>query len=190
MRFHTELFREVLQGMPVFVAFAPQDMRVSYAGHHVNNIGVACQNLRQCFDNVFNSLVRRKQSEREQNFFPFGAESVLVKTRIGKRQIGDAVRNQIDLVRGNVKTSCRISADCRLMTIKRSDSVAISFITLHADQELGSRRTVCRVVANGILSRRRSSRICAPARPPKIPYSCCRQTRSMPLKFRKSAACR
>ena len=49
---------------------------------------------------------------------------------------------------------------------------------------------MCNVVTNGICSRRSSSRICAPARPPKIPYSCCRQTRSMLLKFRKSAACR
>ena len=89
--------------VPVFVAFPPQYVRMRYAGNHVDHVAVARQNLRQRFDYVFHSLIRRQQPKREQNFFSFRSESVLVKTRIGERQIWDAMRNQIDLVGRNVK---------------------------------------------------------------------------------------
>ena len=46
----------------------------------------------------------------------------------------------------------------------------------------------CSVVTSGMRSRRRRSRMYAPALPPKRPNSCCRQTRSTLLSSRKPAA--
>ena len=73
------------------------------------------------------------------------------------------------------------------MTMSRSESSAISSMTM-SWLGSGSRRTVCSVVTNGIFKPRSRRKMWLPAGPPKIPYSCCKHTMSMLLKFRNSAA--
>ena len=73
------------------------------------------------------------------------------------------------------------------MTIRRSESSANSTIT-RCWSGFGSRSTVCRVLTMGMRRFRSSSRTWPPAVPPKIPYSCCTQTRSTLVKLRNSAA--
>src|SRR5258706_12235775 len=71
-------------------------MRVGDAGNHVNGIAVTRQDARQSLDYVFYALVWGEQSKREQNVLPFRSESILIKIRIGKVQIGNAVGNKFD----------------------------------------------------------------------------------------------
>ena len=73
------------------------------------------------------------------------------------------------------------------MTMRRSESSAISSMTI-SWLGSGSRRTVCSVVTTGIFKPRSRCKMWLPAEPPKIPYSCCRQTMSILWKFRNSAA--
>src|ERR1700730_4987506 len=55
---NSEFFRQALQGLPIFIAVAAQDMRMSDSGNHVNNIAVAREDARQSVYNVFYALVR------------------------------------------------------------------------------------------------------------------------------------
>src|SRR5882672_7774372 len=93
-----EISREFLEVQPIFVALVSQDMRVGDAGNHVNGITVTRQDTRQSLDYVFYTLVWGEQSKREQNVFSLRSESILIKIRIGKVQIGDTVGNEIDFV--------------------------------------------------------------------------------------------
>src|SRR6202011_5087454 len=96
--FNSKIVRQLLQVNAVFVTLAPQDMRVSCASNHVNNIAVARQNVWQSLDDIFYALIGREQAKREQNVFSFRSEPILVEVGISERQIGDAMWNQIDLV--------------------------------------------------------------------------------------------
>ncbi len=73
------------------------------ACHDVNDVLVPGQNLRQRPNYVFDSLVRRKQAEREQNRFPFHSELVFVEIGIQEWEIRNAVRNHVDLAAGNLE---------------------------------------------------------------------------------------
>ena len=44
------------------------------AGNHINHIAVAGQDAGQRLNNVFDPLVRREQTEREQNILAFRSE--------------------------------------------------------------------------------------------------------------------
>ena len=113
----------------------------------------------QGLNDVFDALVRRQQAKSQQNFLSFRPEAVLVEIGIGERQIGNAVRDQIDLGDRDAETLPEESPQtARLMTIRRSDSAAISTITARWSGS-GSRSTVCSVVTIGILRRRNSSRM-------------------------------
>ena len=74
--------------------------------------------------------------------------------------------------RGMPCTSLSSSAPDSLITTSRSDSRASSSITVRC-AGFGAERIVCSVVTIGMRSSRSSVRTCAPALPPKIPYSCC-----------------
>ena len=76
---------------------------MSCAGNHVNNIAVMREDFWQSQDDIFYALIGRQQAKREQNIFSFRPEAVLVEVWIGEGQIGDAMRNQIDLVARNVE---------------------------------------------------------------------------------------
>ena len=64
------------------LAIAAKNMRMGGSGNDVNNIFMFGQNLRQSLDNVFNSLIRREQTEGEQYCFSFHAKLIFVKVRI------------------------------------------------------------------------------------------------------------
>src|SRR5258705_11847840 len=66
-----EISRQFLEVQPILVALVPQDMRVGYAGNHVNGITVTRQDARQSLDYIFYTLVWGEQSKREQNVFSF-----------------------------------------------------------------------------------------------------------------------
>ena len=64
----------------------------------VDNVWVLPANLRECLDRMLDSLGWAKQAEGEDDVLAFDLELVLEKTRIHKRRVVDAVRNQIDLL--------------------------------------------------------------------------------------------
>ncbi len=101
--FDPEVLRQILQVHPVLVTFAPQHMRMSYTGYHVYNIAVARQDSWQGFYDVFYALIPREQAKCEQNILSLGSEAILVEIGVRERQIGDAMRNQIDLFDWNVE---------------------------------------------------------------------------------------
>ena len=76
---------------------AAQNVRMSRACDDVDNILVLGQNLRQGLNYVFDSLIRREQSEREQHRFSFDAKAVLVEIRIQEGQVRNPVRHHVDL---------------------------------------------------------------------------------------------
>src|SRR6202022_453230 len=63
--FDSEIVRQLLQVNTVFVALTPQDMRVSGAGNHVNDIAVTRQDFWESLNDVFYALIRREQAKRE-----------------------------------------------------------------------------------------------------------------------------
>ena len=97
LRFHSHFLGQGLQAGSIFVALAAQDMRMGRARHQVHHVFVFRQDLRHGLNYVFNALVRREQAEGEQHRFAFDAEAVLVEIGIEKGQVGNAVRNQVDL---------------------------------------------------------------------------------------------
>jgi len=69
-----------------------------YPRNHIHNIAVLRQDARQRLNHVFDAFVRRQQAKREHDDFSFRAEAILVKVGIDERNVGDPVRNQVDLV--------------------------------------------------------------------------------------------
>ncbi len=65
--------------------------------HQVHHVFVFRQDLRHGLNYVFDALIRREQSEGEQHRFPFDAETVLIEIGIEKGQVGNAVRDHVDL---------------------------------------------------------------------------------------------
>jgi len=69
------------------------------AQHDIDDIRKFRQNLRKRVKHLFDALVRREQPKGEQHEPSFHAELVLVKIRIDERNIGYAVRDEIDFSR-------------------------------------------------------------------------------------------
>ena len=98
------------------------DVRMGRAEDDVHHVRMLRQNSGQGGDDIFDPFVRREQAKTEQDDFALDAEQVFVKTRIHKGHIGDAVRDQIDLLRRHAdRPSCRNSAPRSLMTTNRSE---------------------------------------------------------------------
>src|SRR5580692_13065800 len=97
LRFHSYFLRQGLQTGSILVSLATQDVRMGRTCDDVGNVLVLGENSRQSLNYVFDSLVRREQSEREQNRFPFYAKAVLVEIRIQERQIWNSMRYHVDL---------------------------------------------------------------------------------------------
>ena len=66
---------------------------MGHARYDVNHIGMRCQNRGQRSNYVLDSLVRRQQTEREQDGLSLRAEAVFEEIGIHKLEVGDAVRN-------------------------------------------------------------------------------------------------
>ena len=64
--------------------------------HHVRMAG---HNGGQGGDDIFDAFVRREQAKAEQDDFALDAKQVFVETRVHKRHIGDAVGDEINLLR-------------------------------------------------------------------------------------------
>src|SRR5579859_4238451 len=79
---YAEIAGQLLQIVPVLVSFTPQNVRMSYAGNHVDNIVMAREDFRKSLDDIFNALIRRKQPKRKQDIFSFRSEPILIKTGI------------------------------------------------------------------------------------------------------------
>ena len=88
---------------------------------------------------------------------------------------------------GTPCTSRKSSPPRWLITIKRLESRVTSSMTRRWST-VGSPRTVCSVVTIGIRTSLSRARMWLPALPPKMPYSCWRQSTSLPLMFKKSVA--
>ena len=100
---HSHRLRQRQQAGPILVPLATQDVGVSCAGDNVHYVLVPGQNLRQGLNDVFDSLVRRQQAEREQHGFSFHAKTVFVEVGIQKRQVRNAVRYHVDLAARHFK---------------------------------------------------------------------------------------
>src|SRR5579863_594570 len=97
---HSHFLGQGLQVCPILLALTTENMGVGGARRHVDNIFVLRQNVRQCPNDVFDSLVRREQAEGEEYRFPFHAKAFLIEIGIQKWQVGNAMRNQVDLAAG------------------------------------------------------------------------------------------
>ena len=86
-----------LQRPPVDFAVAPVYVRMGRAEDHVDHVRMLVQDVRQGADDVFVTLVGRKQTEAEQNRLALDVELILVIAGIDEGHIWNAVRNQVDL---------------------------------------------------------------------------------------------
>src|ERR1700739_1943402 len=75
----------------------PEHMRMGDAGNHIHHIAVLRQDSRQRLDDVFDALVWREQSKREQNFFSLSSKGILVETWVRESQMRNAMWDQINL---------------------------------------------------------------------------------------------
>ena len=69
------------------------------AQHHVNHLRADPDHFGQRSDHIFDTLARRNQAEGQRHGFAFHTELVLVKVRIDKGHVRDAVRNEVDFLR-------------------------------------------------------------------------------------------
>ena len=99
MLLHLVLLGEPFEAQTVGFPLFAQQVGMRRAQHHIDDIGKFRQNLRQRVEHLLDALVRREQSEGEQHEPSFHAELVLVKIRIDERNIGNAVRDEIDFGR-------------------------------------------------------------------------------------------
>ena len=93
--FHTILLCQGLKLKPVAISFTGSDLRVSGACNHVDSIAVTGQDARHGLDHVFEPFVRRKQTKREKDTLAVAREAILIQVRLLKRQLGNAMRNQV-----------------------------------------------------------------------------------------------
>ena len=93
---HPEFAGEVLERMPVALAFASQEVRMRGAEDDVNHLGMLHGDARKGTDAVFDALAGREQAEGQQNRPPGHAELVLVKIRIDEGDVRNAVRDDGD----------------------------------------------------------------------------------------------
>jgi len=99
--FHAQLPGQPLERIAVAFALVQAHVRVGGAEHHVDQVRIAPEHLRQGPDDVLDALVRGKQAERQQNGLALQAELVFEKIRVDERHVGNSVRNEIDLFLGN-----------------------------------------------------------------------------------------
>ena len=71
---------------------------MSGARNHVDNIAVVGQDARHGSNRAFEPFVGRKQPKSEKDTLALARETLLIYVRLLKRQAGDAMRNQFDLL--------------------------------------------------------------------------------------------
>src|ERR1017187_8319799 len=100
---NSEVLSEQLQRLPVFVSLALSNVRMGRARDDIRNIAVLRQNARQGLYDGFNSLIWREQAEGQQYRLAPNSEAVLVKIRIDKRQVGNSMRDDVNLCRRDLE---------------------------------------------------------------------------------------
>ena len=95
---HAEVFGQPLQAQAVSFTLVAQQIRMRLAQHDVNDVGKFPDDVRQRAQGILDALVRRQQTEREQHLLARHAELVFEIIRVGKRHVGNAVRNEVNLV--------------------------------------------------------------------------------------------
>src|SRR5207237_9587242 len=103
IRLDSNFLRQGLLVRSIAIALAAENVRMGRPCDYVNHVLVLRQDLRQGLNYIFDSLVWRKQTEREQDGLPLHAKAVLVEIRIEEWQIRDAMRNHVDLAAGHLK---------------------------------------------------------------------------------------
>src|SRR6266496_3754311 len=103
VRLHSDFPCQCLQVRSIAIALAAENVWMGRPCDYVNHVLVLRQDLRQGLNHIFDSLVWRKQTEREQDGLPLHAKAVLVEIRIEEWQIRDAMRNHVDLAGGHLK---------------------------------------------------------------------------------------
>ena len=101
LRLHSDFLRQSLQIRAIVIAFTAENVRMGSACDHVDDILVLRQDVRQCLNNVFNSLIRREQAEGEEYRFSFHTKAFFVEVRIQEWQVGNAMRHHVDLAAGH-----------------------------------------------------------------------------------------
>ena len=96
---HAQVLREPFQAQAVSFAFVAQQIRMGLPQHDVNDVGKFADDVRQRAQREFDALVRREQAEGEQHLFAGHAEFILEIIRVGKRHVGNAVRDEINFCR-------------------------------------------------------------------------------------------
>ena len=172
-----QLLGHGLQLIPVSIALASPDMRVGGARDHVDNVLVTGEDARQGANHALEPLVGRQQAKGEQYKLSREAERVFVSLRLHEGQVGNAVRYQIDLFSRHCKY---IVQNTRRVVAHHNKTIRERGDLLH-DHSL----IAVRLTENGMercYHRHREAlqqlQTWLPAFPPKIPYSCCKQTKS------------
>src|ERR1035438_8066358 len=98
-----QVLSEQLQRLAVFISLALSYVRMGRPRDDIRNIAVLRQNARQGLYDCFNSLIWREQAEGQQYRFVSDSEAVLVKIRINKRQVGNPMRDDVNLCRRNLE---------------------------------------------------------------------------------------
>ena len=97
IRFDPRFLRQPLQVRAIFITLTTQDVWVGRACNDVHDVLVSRQYLWKGLNNVFDALVGREQTEREQYSLPFYIKAVFVEIGIEKWQVRNAVRNHVNL---------------------------------------------------------------------------------------------
>jgi hypothetical protein len=98
--FHSAGARQALELQPIKLSFAPLDVRMGDAEQDVHRLRIALQNGGHGLDDILDALVRREQSKGKQDQLALHAEAVLVKVGVHKGDVGNAVRDPVDLILG------------------------------------------------------------------------------------------
>ena len=78
----------------------PNKIRMSRAKNYVNDIGKLAYDCWQRVEYVSDTLVWREKAKGEQDGAPFNTKFVLIIIRIGKGNVGNAVRDRSILSTG------------------------------------------------------------------------------------------
>jgi hypothetical protein len=97
LRCHTHILGQGLQTGSIVVPFTTQDVRMGSARDNIDNVLVLRQDLGQSTNHIFNPFVWGEQPECKQDRLAFDTEAVLIEVGIQKREIGNAMRNHVDL---------------------------------------------------------------------------------------------
>ena len=91
-----ELARQAFERETIAFTLIPDQVGMRCTQHDVNHLGMAGDDFWQGLDGVFDSLARGQQPESQQDRAACHIEQVLVKIRIRKRQVGNAMRDERD----------------------------------------------------------------------------------------------